>query len=414
METKYNRWLILGATIIVNVCIGSQYAWSVFAMPLGNLFGWSGPVLALAFTLTFITGPIVMTAGGMLQDHKGAKFNIVIGGILFGVGMFFTGFISSPEMLYFTFSLIAGVGGGIVYAGNVANTNKFFPDKRGLAVGLAAAGYGSGAMIAAPIASFLIMNNGVLDTFKIFGAVFLVVILVCSLIIKAAPTGYRPEGWQPPVAANAVSPALIDKNWRQMLQDPRWYVMACMFAIAALSGLMILAHASSIGQTMFKLSPQIAAFYVSLIAVFNMAGRIIFGFVSDKIGRPNTLAIMFTISACMLFLLTNAASYVGFAAAGAGIGACFGGAQAIFPSLVAENYGTKNVGVNYGITFVAFGVAAYYGPMIAANVAKANNGIYTQAFWFAMVLNVIGLVITFGYKMLDKRSKLLSTNHIAR
>lgn len=408
MKANYNRWLILVATIIVNICIGAQYAWSVFALPLSKLFGWSGMTLALAFTITFATGPIVMICGGMLQDRKGAKFNIVLGGILWGAGLFLTGFVSTPEALYLTFSVIAAVGAGIVYSGNVANTNKFFPDKRGLAVGLAAAGYGSGAMIVAPIASSLIISYGVLTTFKILGAVFLIIIMLCSLIIKGAPAGYKPEGWVPPVSAG--KPGGNDKNWKQMLQDPLWYVMACMFAIAALAGLMILAHASPIGQTMFKLEPQVAAFYVSLIALFNMAGRVIFGFISDKIGRPNTLAIMFALSAGMLFLLTNTTSSFMFGVAGAGVGACFGGAQAVFPSLVAEKYGTQNIGVNYGVTFVAFGIAAYFGPMIAANVAKASNGIYTQAFYIAMILNIIGIAVTFIYRLLDKKGKNTTTN----
>ncbi|TWH46520.1 OFA family MFS transporter [Sporomusa sp. KB1] len=408
MKANYNRWLILVATIIVNICIGAQYAWSVFALPLSKLFGWSGMTLALAFTITFATGPIVMICGGMLQDRKGAKFNIVLGGILWGAGLFLTGFVSTPEALYLTFSVIAAVGAGIVYSGNVANTNKFFPDKRGLAVGLAAAGYGSGAMIVAPIASSLIISYGVLTTFKILGAAFLIIIMLCSLIIKGAPAGYKPEGWVPPVSAG--KPGGNDKNWKQMLQDPLWYVMACMFAIAALAGLMILAHASPIGQTMFKLEPQVAAFYVSLIALFNMAGRVIFGFISDKIGRPNTLAIMFALSAGMLFLLTNTTSSFMFGVAGAGVGACFGGAQAVFPSLVAEKYGTQNIGVNYGVTFVAFGIAAYFGPMIAANVAKASNGIYTQAFYIAMILNIIGIAVTFIYRLLDKKGKNTTTN----
>ncbi|MBP2664686.1 MAG: yhjX 4, partial [Firmicutes bacterium] len=158
------------------------------------------------------------------------------------------------------------------------------------------------------------------------------------------------------------------------------------------------------------LEPQVAALYVSLIALFNMAGRVCFGFLSDRIGRPNTLSVMFALGAGMLFLLSNTTSSFMFGVAGAGIGACFGGAQAVFPSLVAEKYGTKNVGVNYGVTFVAFGVAAYFGPMIAANVAKASNGIYSQAFYFAMVLNIIGFAITFVYRFLEKRNKRLPTN----
>ena len=404
MEQTYNRWAILAAAIVVNICIGSQYAWSVFAMPLGKHFGWDAATVAMAFTITFATGPIVMICAGILVDRKGARFNIVLGGILFGVGMFLVGFISTPAMLYLAFSIIAGVGAGTTYAGNINNTVKFFPDKRGLATGLQAAGYGAGAIIAAPLASSLIIDHGVLNTFKYLGAAFFVIILLCTLVIRRAPAGYCPEGWAPPAQTN---PAFgkADKNWMEMIQDVRWWVIFCMFAVGTLSGMMIIAHASPIGQTMFGLTPQVAALFVSVIALFNLCGRIGFGSLSDKIGRYNTLTIMYVLAAVVLMIITNTSSIAGFAIAGMGVGAVFGGLQAIFPSMIAENYGVKNVGVNYGITFIGLGVAAFFGPRIAAKVSIANNGDYTQAFYIAMLASIVGIVLTFVYRVLDKRHK---------
>ena len=408
MEQKYNRWAILAAAIVVNICIGSQYAWSVFAMPLGKQFGWDPATVAMAFTITFATGPIVMICAGILVDKKGAKFNIILGGVMFGIGMFLVGFISSPAMLYLSFSIIAGVGAGTVYAGNINNTVKFFPDKRGLATGLQAAGYGAGAIIVAPLASSLIINHGVLSTFKVLGAAFFIIILLCSLVIKRAPAGYKPEGWEPPVQASPMAAARVDKNWIEMLQDVRWWVILCMFLVGTLSGMMIIAHASPIAQRMYGMTPQTAAIWVSIIALFNLCGRIGFGSLSDKTGRYSTLTIMYVLAAVVLMIITNTSSIVGFAIAGMGVGAVFGGLQAIFPSMIAENYGVKNVGVNYGITFIGLGVAAFIGPRLAAKVAIANNWNYTQAFYIAMIASIVGIALTFVYRFLDKRSKATS------
>lgn len=413
MAQKYNRWLILLAAIVINICIGSAYAWSVFATPLGKLFGWSAPVVAMAFTVNNAISPIPMILGGFIQDRKGAKYNTIIGGILFGLGLILTAYVQTPTQLYITYGVIAGLGVGIAYSGTIANTVKFFPDKRGLAAGLATAGYGSGATIVAPIASSLIINQGVLTTFKLLGVVFLTIILLGSIFIKRAPVGYKPEGWEPKAQVNLAKPAAIDKKWTEMLQDPRWYVLACMFVVGTLSGLMIIAHASPIGQEIFKLTPQVAALYVSLIAIANTLGRIVWGWVSDKIGRYNTLTILYAVAAAMLFVLANVTTPFGFAISAMGIGLCYGGAMGIFPSIVSENYGNKNFGVNYGITFAAFGIAAFYGPQIAAKVKMANHGNYSQAFYIALALSLVGIILTTIYRMLDKRVKSAESSKLA-
>ncbi len=406
MERTYNRWAILAATILANLCIGSQYAWSVFAMPLGQHFGWDSATVAMAFTITFVTGPIVMICAGILVDRKGARFNVVLGGILFGGGFCLVGFVSTPAMLYIAFSLMAGIGAGFIYTGNINNTVKFFPDKRGLATGLQAAGYGAGAIIAAPVASNLIINYGVLNAFKFMGATFFVVILLCTLVIKRAPAGYVPEGWTPPMQVSNAGGD--DKNWIEMVQDVRWWIIFFMFIAGTLSGMMIIAHASPICQKMYGLTPQVAALYVSAIALFNLCGRIGFGSLSDKIGRYNTLTIMYVLAAVVLMVVTSTSSIMGFAIAGAGVGAVFGGLQAIFPSMIAENYGVKKVGVNYGVTFVGMGVAAFIGPRLAAQVSIANNGNYTQAFYIAMLASIAGIILTFVYRFLDKRHKSMN------
>ncbi|HWR07659.1 L-lactate MFS transporter [Sporomusa sp.] len=401
-EQKYNRWLILVAAIITNICIGTLYAWSVFSLPLGKVFGWPATAIALAFTINHALSPVAMIGGGYIQDRLGSKANVIIGGIMFSVGLFITGFVSSVEMLYFTYSVLAGIGGGVVYAGTLGNTVKFFPDKRGLASGLVAAGYGSGATIVAPIASSMIISVGVLTTFKILGVVFFVVIFLCSLIIKKAPPGFKPEGWTPPVAVTASQPAASDLTWTQMLRDKIWWVVLVMLTCGAMSGLMITAFASPIGQQMFKLTPMDAALFVSLVAISNALGRVVFGYISDKIGRSSTIMVMYVISALAMLNLAFTDSVAGFAVSGIGVGAVFGGFMSTMPSIISERYGLKNFGVNYGITFIGFSLAAIFGPMTAATV-RVSTGNYEQAFWIALGLNVLGLLFALLFRALDKR-----------
>ncbi len=404
-EERYNRWLILVAAIVINICIGTLYAWSVFAMPLGKLFGWAPPALALVFTINHGLSPVAMIGGGYLQDKLGSKTTIIVGGLMFTIGLFLSGYVSEVSMLYLTYSALAGIGGGVIYAGNIGNTVKFFPDKRGLAAGLCAAGYGCGAMLVAPIASALIINYGVLNTFQILGTAFFIIISICIMFIKKAPAGYKPAGWTPPVtAATAAQPAGNDSKWTQMISEGIWWVVMIMLFCGAMSGLMVLAHASPIGQIMFKLTPMNAAFFVSIITLANALGRVGFGALSDRIGRSNTIMIMYIVSALSMLNLAFTTSVAGFVASGVGCGAVFGGFMGTMPTIISDRYGLKNFGVNYGITFIGFSLAAIFGPLTAAKVRVAT-GNYEQAFWIALGINVVGFVFAYIFRTMDVKSK---------
>jgi OFA family oxalate/formate antiporter-like MFS transporter len=257
------------------------------------------------------------------------------------------------------------------------------------------------------------MTYGVLTTFKILGAVFFVIIALCSLVIKRAPAGYKPEGWNPTVAVNVTKPAAVDVVWSQMLRDSTWWIVLVMLTCGAMSGLMITAFASPIGQQVFKLSPMDAALFVSLVAVSNSLGRIIFGAVSDKVGRSNTIMVMYVFSAFGMLNLALTSSVAGFAVSGIVVGAVFGGFMSTMPSIISERYGVKNFGVNYGITFIGFSLAAIFGPMTAATV-RQSTGHYEQAFWIALGLNIVGLVFALIFRSLDKRSKFVNQVSISK
>lgn len=407
MNQKINRWNVLIASTIINLCVGAIYAFSVFAGPLSQQHGWSMSEIMMAFTINAAIAPIPMILGGKILDKGGAKYSIMCGGAMFGIGFILTGFASTPLALYLSYGVITGLGQGITYSGTLGNTVKLFPDKRGLATGIVTAGYGGATIIAAPVAANLIENHGVLMAFKYMGSAYAIIAVLCSFVIKAAPIGYKPEGWTPPVQSNTKNQAATNIQWTQMIRKPIFYIVAVLFMIGALSGMMVTSNASVIGQQMFGLTAAAAAVYVSMFSLSNCLGRIFWGGISDKIGRSNTLMFIYAVIGIMLLVIANSSSVVGFVVAVVGIGACFGGTMGVFPTIVGEKFGMKYYGVNYGITFIGYSMAAFFGPKIAVQVSAANNGDFTLAFYIAFVISLVGIALTLLFKRMEKKESLL-------
>lgn len=395
-----NRWIILAASTSILLCTGAIYAFSVFAGPLSIAKNWSMSDVMIAFGINSAVGPIPMILGGFLTDKGLAKWSSVIGGLLFGLGFYLSGYVTSPLMLYITYGLLSGFGQGLAYSGCLSNTIKFFPDKRGLASGIITAGMGGAAIIAAPIGNYLIESFDVLYAFKILGCTYIVVVMVASFFIKVAPANYQPEGW---VQANSQqSKPIINKNWQEMLKTPYFYLIFFMLGTGAFSGLMIASNASGIGQNMFGLTSALAAFYVSLYSLSNCTGRVVWGTVSDKLGRNKTLDIIFSVIIFAFISFLFIPSQAGFAIGIIALGLCFGGVMGVFPPMVMENYGPTNQGVNYGIIFVGYSSAAFFAPKLTADILVNNDGDYTKAFYIAIAVAFLGLILNLIYKQIKK------------
>lgn len=405
MDMKKKRWFVLSASLVINLCIGSGYAWSVFAGPLIKTFGWTAAATALTFTIANAVSPITMITGGKIQDKYGPRWVIFAGGILFGGGIFLSGMATSLAWLYICYGIISGFGMGLVYGCTIANTVKFFPDKRGLVAGLVTAGYGFGAVIFAPVAQQIIASSGVLFTFKILGIIYFIVILIGSQFILTAPVDYMPEGWEPPAITASSAIAGKDKTWAQMITDPLFYLLLIMLTIGTSAGLMIISQASSLAQAVIGVSPTKAAIAVSAVAVANTLGRIIWGWLSDKTGRYNALPLMYIISALMMLLLSTIGTgqFIRFVLIVMTIGFCFGGFMGVFPALTADSFGAKNNGINYGFMFTGFAIGGYIGPILAATIKTANNGDYTYAFYISAAMSIAGIVFTFIVRAIRKK-----------
>lgn len=405
MNLDKKRWVVLIASSLINLCIGSIYAWSVFAAPLAaKLTAISGRVftaadLAIVFTVANSVGPITMISGGFVNDRIGPKWVILTGGLMFGTGMLLTGLVNSLSMMIVTYGLILGLGLGMAYGSTINNTVKFFPDKRGLVGGVATAFYGLSSVLVPPIANVLIENCGVSNSFVILGSAFLLIILVCSCFIIKCPAGYVPEGFTPSPGV-AVSEG---KDWKQMLSDPLFYIMIVMLTCGAFSGLMITSQASPMAQKMVGMSVAMAATAVSVLALFNSAGRIVAGTLSDRFGRVAVLVGAFVLEICGLLLLVNTGEgdFVKFFAGVSVIGICFGALMGVYPGFTADRFGSRHNSVNYGIMFIGFAVAGYFGPSTCRNILH-STGSYTSAFVVSLSLAVAGITLAFVYKLINK------------
>lgn len=400
MNYESKRWVTLIASMVASMCAGFAYAWSVFLKPLVSLFGWTPADVSFTFTMIMSMAATTAIFAGKALDYLRPAQVILIGGVLFGGGIACMGFIGSLKQLY-ACALIAGIGLGTVYpGGTMSNAVRFFPDKRGMISGLLTAGYGIGPVLWAPVSVALIAYYDVFTTLKILGAVFFVVIGLCSRAISTAPDNYCPSGWTPPAPTTQQDHG-VDKNWRQMLRDPLFYFVAAAITMGAISGMILIGHASPIAQELVRISPQAAAAIVGLLAASNTAGRIFWGSMSDKFGRYAIVMALFALGGAGMFALTMVESYVIFSGIIMLLGLCYGGFLALMAPLTADLFGTKYLGVNFGIMFLTIAVAAYAGPLLAA-VIKAGSGSYTQAFVTAIFINLAGLVL-FGLFILYKK-----------
>jgi len=392
MTLDSKRWFFLVTCMVINVCIGFAYGWSVFQKPLIQQFNASTPDISMVFTLIMGASAMPMALAGKVQEYVEPRQVILAGGILLGAGVMGIGYSSTMGGLYVG-GLLAGLGIGVVYPGTVANMMRFFPERKGLAAGLLAAGMGAGAVVLAPLAATLIQSHGIMDTFKILGFVFLVTVCGLSRLIPTAPENYKPARWNSK-QNSATQVAGVDKNWRAMLGDPVFYVLAGMFTVAATAGMMIMGHASPIAQETLKISPQQAAAIVGFLALSNMAGRMFWGWISDKTGRYPVMTVMYLIMGISMLTLSKADTVEFFVTAMGCVAFGYGGFMGMMASVTADTFGMKYLGVNFGIMFLTIAIAAFAGPRLAAVMRETQQGDYSLAFVIAATFCGLGILLT--------------------
>ena len=400
MMTNRKGWIVTLAGMGLNLALGILYAWSVFKKQMvapvdDGGFGWTNQQATLPYTVAIAMFALMMIPAGRLQDKLGPRVVAMTGGLLTAAGLIIASFSStgSPLPAVIGFGIFAGTGFGLGYAASTPAAIKWFPpEKKGLITGLVVAGFGIAPVYISPLTKVLLGHFGIAMTFRILGVAFAVTATLFSSMIR-----------NPEKPLNVAKPGVSkisfggDKTWREMVRTPFFYMIWLQYAFAATAGLMIIGNMASIvtAQSGGALKAQ-AALFVALLAIFNAGGRVIAGVLSDYIGRIVTLALVSISQASVLLFFPRFTTFGEFVVGAAVVGFSYGACLSIFPSINADTWGTKNMGLNYGVLFTAWGVGGVFGPMLAARIVDAT-GSYGTAYNVASML----LIVSFFLAMLN-------------
>lgn len=400
MDYKNRRWRNLAAAMVLALCSGIGYTWSVFQKPLMENFNWALKTISLTFTIQILVSTLAPVFIGKYQKILGVRKYLWIGMGIYFAGLAATIFTSSIGYLYIVYGVVVGVGISMLYPCLMSYSTSLFPDKTGMASGLLACAYGGGSIIWAPLAAYFTKQYGVLYVFGILAAIFAVVMIPVSFLIEDVPADFNLQSDKKSKTNNAVS--VKDYTWQEMLKTGKFYIILIALTLGATAGLMISGHASSMLQEIQKMTPEQAAFLIGFISIFNALGRLGFGLASDKLGRYNIMLVLFTVIGCAMVLLTKSRGMV-FNASLLAISSCYGGFTSMFSPICADNFGIKNLSINYAFLYVAYGIAGVIGPQLAAWTKTLSDG-YDMAFMAVAVMSAAGFVLTMILKFLSSNN----------
>ncbi len=390
-EVSISRWWRVVGGLSMNLALGSLYAWSVFVAPLEKEFGWKRADTSTVFTIAVAVFAVSFVFAGRLQDKLGPFWISITGGVLVSLGFFLSAYTTSLTYLFTCFGVIGGLGNGFGYATPIPVMAKWFPDKRGLAVGLAVGGYGGGSAIFGPLASLvLIPAYGWRTTFMLLGVLFLIMTMFGAALLKNPPAGYRPEGWSPSLAKGGATTR--DYTPGEVLRTSTFYLMWIAYALGTSAGLMVISQLVPFAQSVKISSEALRVMTLVVGAVGNASGRILSGWMSDALGRLNVLRLMIGISMIampLLYLSGGTVSFLYFMVFV--VYWCYGTQLSVNGSATADFFGTRNAGINYGLLFTAWGVAGIIGPRIGGQLFDKYHN-YQAAFYTAAVLAAVALV----------------------
>ena len=389
-----NRWLIAAAAVVMQICLGAAYGWSVFVQPLVTMTGWTLTQVSLNFTLAIAFLGVGTIIGGLWQDRSGPRPVATVAGVVYGVSYLLAGYFASAQSLaglYFSYGLLGGIGMGMGYITPVATITKWFPDRRGLMTGVAVAGYGAGALIMSPFAARSIVARGVPATFEILGVVYLILVVAAAQFYCNPPVGWRPAGWTP-TGSVAKAATTYDFTVGQAMRTVQFWMLWLMLFVNVSAGIMIISQASPMAQQLVHMTPVAAAGMVGLISIFNGAGRVFWAWVSDYIGRARVYLLLYLVQAVIFFMLPSLTNLTLFSAAFAVIGLCYGGGFGTMPSFTADFFGARFMGGIYGWILLAWGAGAIPSPMLIARL-RQTTGRYDQSIYTIAIVMLVAVVL---------------------
>ena len=405
-EKVMNRWLVVVGGILIQLCLGAIYAWSVFTPSLKES-GWTSQQTQYVFSAGLASFAIVMVlAGAFLMPKLGPRKLAILGGIVLGIGYLLGGLAGGTNvtMLVIFIGLIGGGGIGLGYVVPIAVGMRWFPDKKGLITGLAVAGFGFGAMLWVKLGGAwgnLIATYVLSQTFSIYGILFGILVSVGGIWMVYPPEGWKPAGWTPPPPKAGQVAEGTNYVAGQMLKTPQFFMIFLTFVFSAGAGLMTIGlmklfpkeALQAAGQTPEQASAIAGTAMAVFFSLANGFGRIAWGTMSDKLGRKLSVIIMCATQGIFVIAFTRMAGTPGLLYLGATlIGFNFGGNFALFPTITADTFGAKNIAQLYPFVFLAYGVGGIGGPILGGRLG--DMGDFPKAFLICGVLCLVAAAIT--------------------
>ena len=399
MPLEKGRWVLIALGLIINLCLGTVYSWSVFVNPLTDYFttnlGQAVSVndVLMPFSAFLAVFAITMALTGKYVETHGPWKVTIIGCILTSLGWLFASTVSSITMLYVMYGLIGGIGVGFAYGATVAVAARWFPDRRGLAVGMTVFGVGFSALITANLAGYFIAAYGVMSTFRIFGLGIIIITVPLALPLTFPPAGWKPAGWNPPVQREGEH-MTCECNRREMIKTPAFYGLWICYFIGCTAGLMAISISQPVGTELVRIETGLATALVGFFAIFNGSGRPVFGFLTDRLNPGNTAMLSFVLIAASSLLIWLVPLVPVYIITFAVLWGCLGGWLAIAPTATASYFGTGDYPRCYGMVFLAYGAGAIAGPQLAGFI-RTTTGSYIGVFPYVLVLAITGFIIAF-------------------
>ncbi|PYZ94585.1 MFS transporter [Salipaludibacillus keqinensis] len=409
-----NRWLIALSAVAIHLSIGSAYAYSVFQNPLASQLGWETTQVALAFTIAIFFLGVSAAFFGPFVEKKGPRKAALLAAVLFSTGLVGAGVAVSMESLalfLLFYGAVGGMGLGLGYISPVSTLVKWFPDRRGLATGMAVFGFGAGALIASPVAAQLIESVGIASTFFILGATFFILMVSGALYIAKPPVDWKPKTMleKEEKQTQPVKEDLAQLTAKEAVKTKRFWMLWVMMFINISVGIMLISVASPMAQEKVGMTAIAAASMVGIMGLFNGGGRILWASASDYIGRARVYTIFFSIQLVAFLILPTISNVLLFQALIFIVISIYGGGFASLPAFIGDLFGTKELGAIHGLLLTSWSMAGVVGPMVVSFVREATNSYNLTFYIFAGLLVcafVTSIYMTKNIKEVKKEKEL--------
>lgn len=393
-----NRWLIALSAIGIHLSIGAAYAYSVYTIPLTETMGWTVSSVTLAFTFMMVLGGGSAALFGKFVERSGPRKSAMLAAILFGLGQAGSGLsvaLESLPLFLLTYGILSGFGLGIGYIAPVSTLVKWFPDRRGLATGMAVLGFGAGALITAPVAAYLMETFSISLTFYILGFSYFLLMTLAALYIAPPPKGWLPQGMKDAVKAGTrkIKIDLTQSSGKEAVNSKHFWMLWTMMLINTSAGIMMISVASPMAQQVVGLSAGAAAAMVGLMGIFNGAGRIGWATASDYISRPVVFISFFIIQLVTFLTLPIINSVIVFQVLIFLVVSCYGGGFSNLPAFIADLFGTKELGAIHGYLLTTWSLGGLIGPTLVSQI-YTRTGSYIPVFYVFAILIAIALIIS--------------------